>query len=97
MLSQPPPKKIALVGMILKVQHFTHELLSEDYEGDGYFRGVYKQLTERSVIAMEGNEYHLQEGLLYKLDKLCIPRDKIVQLMRETHTYRLLGILACQR
>jgi hypothetical protein len=25
------------------------------------------------VTIMEGNEYHLQDGLLYKLDKLCIP------------------------
>jgi hypothetical protein len=32
------------------------------------------KLKERVVIVMEGNEYHLQDGLLYKLDKLCIPR-----------------------
>jgi hypothetical protein len=25
------------------------------------------------VTDMEGNEYHLQDRLLYKLDKLCIP------------------------
>jgi hypothetical protein len=62
--------------MIMQLEPFTHELLSEYYEGDEDFRGVYKQLKERLVIVMEGNEYHLQDGLLYKLDKLCIPQDK---------------------
>jgi hypothetical protein len=73
MLSWPPLKKIAIVGVIMQLEPFTHDLLSEDYEGDEYFRGVYKQLKERSVTSMEGNEYHLQDGMLYKLDKLCIP------------------------
>jgi len=56
MLSQPPLKKIAVVEMIMKLEPFTHELLTEDYEGDEYLRGVYKQLKERSIIVMEGNE-----------------------------------------
>jgi hypothetical protein len=60
-------------------------------EGHEDFRGFYKQLKERVVIVMEGNEYHLQYGLFYKLEKLCIPRDKRVQLMRESHTSRIIG------
>jgi len=65
--------------------------LSEDYEADEDFRGVYKKLKERVVVVMEGNEYHLQDGLFYKLDKLCIPQDRRVQLMREAHTSRVVG------
>jgi hypothetical protein len=57
-------KKITVDGMIMQLEPFTHELLSEDYEGDEDFREVYKQLKERSIIVMEGNKYHLQDGLL---------------------------------
>lgn len=35
---------------------------------------------------MEGNEYHLQDGLLYKL---CIPQVRRLQLMREAHTSKI--------
>jgi hypothetical protein len=85
MLSRPPLKKIAVVGVIMELDPFTHELLSEDYEGDEYFR----QLKGRPTTSMEGNEYHLQDGLLYNLDKLYIPPDKRVQFMREAHTSRV--------
>jgi hypothetical protein len=70
MLARPPLKKIATIRMITQLEPFTHELLSEDFDGDEDFKGVYKELKERMVIFMEGNEYHLQDGLLYKLDKL---------------------------
>jgi len=73
MLSWPPLKKIATIGVIMLIEPFTYDLLSEYYEGDEDFRVVYKQLKERVGTAMEGNEYHLQDGLLYKWDKLCIP------------------------
>jgi hypothetical protein len=91
MLSQPPLKKIATIGMIMQLEPFTHEILSEDYEGDEDFKEVYKKLKERIVVVMEGNEYHIQDGLLYKLGKLCIPWDRRVQLMREAHTSRVVG------
>jgi hypothetical protein len=59
--------------MIIYLEPFTRELLSDDYEGDGYFRVFYIQMKEILFILMEGNEYRLQDGLLYKLAKLCIP------------------------
>jgi hypothetical protein len=40
--TRPPLKKIAEVGMIMQLEPFTHEILSEDYEGDEDFSGVYK-------------------------------------------------------
>jgi hypothetical protein len=84
-------KKIATFGMIMQLETFTHELLSENYEGDEGFGGVYNKLKDRLVTFMEGNEYHLQDGILYKMEKLCIPWDKKVQLMIEAHTYRVEG------
>jgi len=74
----------------MQLYPFTHELLSEDYEGDEYFKEVYKKLMEMIVAFMEGNEYHIQDGLLYKLGILCIPCDKRVQLMGEAQT-RVVG------
>jgi hypothetical protein len=64
MLSQPPLKKTTSIGMIMYLEPFTNEILSDDYDGDEYFKGVYKQLKESIVTIMEGNEYHLQDGLL---------------------------------
>ena len=63
MLSRLPLNKIAIIEMIMQLGPFTHELLSEDYEGDEGFRGVYKQLKESSINVIEGNKYHLQYGL----------------------------------
>jgi hypothetical protein len=63
-ISLPPLKNIAVVGMIIHLDPFTHETLSEDYERDEDLRGVYKKLKERLVVVMEQNEYHLQEGML---------------------------------
>jgi hypothetical protein len=59
MLFRPPLKNIAAIGMIMQLEPFTHEILSEYYDGDEDFRGVYKQLKETMVFFMEGNEYHL--------------------------------------
>lgn len=42
---------------------------------------------------MEGNGYHLQDGLLYKLDKLCISQVRSIRLMREAHTSMVVGHL----
>lgn len=34
-------------------------------------------------------EYHLHDVLLYMLDKLCVPKVELLQLIREAHTYKL--------
>ena len=57
MLSRPPLEKIAAVGIIMHLEPFTHDLMSEDYEAVGDFRGVYKQLMERTTTAMVGIKY----------------------------------------
>jgi hypothetical protein len=81
-------KKITFVGMVMQLEPTSYELLSEDYEGDEDSRGVYTQLKERSIIAMEGNGYHLQDEL-YKLDKLFIPLSRRIKWVREGHTSKI--------
>lgn len=36
-------------------------------------------------------DYHLQDGLLYRLDKLCVPKGENLQLIREAHTSKVAG------
>lgn len=36
-------------------------------------------------------DYHLQDGLLHRLDKLCVPKGKRLQLIKEAHTSKVAG------
>jgi len=36
-------------------------------------------------------DYHLQDGLLYKLDKLCVPKGESLHLIREAHASKVAG------
>jgi hypothetical protein len=52
------------------------------------------QQLQGQIHIEEGDDkvdYHLQNGLLYKLDKLCVPKGEQIQLIRETHTSKVVG------
>lgn len=34
-------------------------------------------------------DYHIQDGLLYMLDNLCVPKGERLQLIREAHTSKV--------
>ena len=36
-------------------------------------------------------DYHLQDGLIYRLDKLCVNKGEHLQLIREAHTSKVAG------
>jgi len=36
-------------------------------------------------------DYHLRDGLLYRLDKLCVPKGERLPLIREDHTSKVAG------
>lgn len=36
-------------------------------------------------------DYHPHDGLLYKLDKLCVPKGERLQRIREAHTSKVIG------
>lgn len=71
-LSRPLRKKIAVVGVIIQLAPFTHEVSGDKYVNDVDFGDAYQQLKNKTIVALEENEYHLQDGLLYKLGKLRI-------------------------
>ena len=35
--------------------------------------------------------YHIHDGLRYRLDKLCVPKGEQLQLIREAHTSKVAG------
>lgn len=49
---------------------------------------VFQQFKSQSHVHDCNNTiyYHLQDGLLYKLDKLCVPKDEKLFSIREDHT-----------
>jgi len=34
-------------------------------------------------------DYHLQDGLFYRFDKLCVPKGERLQWIREAHTSKV--------
>lgn len=54
---------------------------------------MYQQLQSQSHVHDGDNtvDYHLQDGLLYRLDKLCVPKGEHLQLIREAHTSKVAG------
>jgi hypothetical protein len=52
---------------------------------------VFQQLQGQIHIE-EGDDkddYNFQNGLLYKLDKLCVPKGERLQFIREAHTSKV--------
>jgi hypothetical protein len=60
-------------------------------------RSMWKMRTSRGCInnykekRKTNVDYHLQDGLLYKMGKLCVPKEERVQLIREAHTSKVVG------
>ena len=64
----------------------TYEFLGELDENDTEFRGVYQQLERKPITDLGEIEYYFQDGILYKLGKLCIQLERRIKLVREAHT-----------
>ena len=94
MLSRPPiaaniTVKVFLTS-VLQITPFMHETYRELYLLDPEFKEVYSRLLH-SNKPHEGEEYCVKEGLLYKLDKLCVLEGERLQLIREAHTSKIAG------
>lgn len=37
------------------------------------------------------DDFHLVNRLLYKINALCVPENEIIQLIREAHTFIIVG------
>jgi hypothetical protein len=55
---------------------FTHEAYKETYTKDEDFKGVFQQLQGQIHIEEGDNkvDYHFQNGLLYNLDNIFVPK-----------------------
>lgn len=66
------------------MESFTHDAYRETYIQDEDFEGVIQQL-QIQIHANNGDgtiDYDIQNGLLYRLDNLCVPKREKLQLIR---------------
>jgi hypothetical protein len=72
---------------------FSHDTYRDEYIENEDFKEVFQHLQEQIRIK-EGDgkdDYHLQNGLLYKLDKIYVSKGERLQLIRQAHTSKVLG------
>ena len=60
----------------MHMESFTHGAYREAYSEDEDFKEGNQQLQSQSHVHDVDRtiDYHLQDGLLYRLDKLCVPK-----------------------
>jgi hypothetical protein len=71
----------------MHMEPFTHDAYKEAYTEDEDFKEVLQQL-QGQIHVEEGDskvDYHLWNRLLYKLDKLFVPKGERLQLIRVSH------------
>jgi hypothetical protein len=76
MLSRQPTPKITALGTLMHMDPFTHYAYKEAYTKYEDFKEVFQQLQGQIHIE-EGDgkvNYHFHNGLLYKRDKLYVPK-----------------------
>jgi hypothetical protein len=93
MLSRPPTSKITALVTLVHMEPFTHDAYKETYTEDEDFKEVFRQLQGQIRIEKGDDKanYYFQNGLLYKLDKLCVPKGERLQFIREAHTSKVIG------
>ena len=68
----------------MHMEPFTNDAYKEDYTEDEDFKEVFQQLQGKFHVEEGDNkvDYHLQDNLLYKLDKLYVLKGEILQLIK---------------
>lgn len=74
-----------------ELERFPLNNFKKRWEDDNEFGSKYREVaTSKQSNSVE--DYHLEEGLLFKDGKLCIPKgDNRLKLMREAHTSLVVG------
>ena len=83
------PRPIINASIILEHNFVIHESHIEQYDQDTYFKDVYATLIHGKQV--EELDYLIEDKLLYHFGKLCIPQTERVNIIREEHTYLILG------
>jgi hypothetical protein len=73
---------------ILMYNPLSHEIYHEQYVRDDNFKELYDALNHDNHQL----GYYMHDILLYHLEKLCLPRDERVNVIREAHTFSSLVI-----
>jgi hypothetical protein len=85
LLSTPLTSKITAMGTIMHMDPFTHDAYKEACIEDEEFKEVHVEQGDSKV------DYHLQNGLLYKLEKPYVPKGERLHIIREAHTSKVVG------
>jgi hypothetical protein len=78
MLSMFPTFKITYLGSLMHMDPFTHDAYKEECTEDEDFKEAFQRLHGQIHIE-EGDDkddYHFYNRLLYKINKVCIPKGK---------------------
>lgn len=79
----------------MHMEPFTHNAYTTNED----FMEVFQQLQGQSNVKDDDNkdDYHLQNELLYRMEKLCVPKGERLQLIREDHTSKVVSHLALEK
>jgi hypothetical protein len=87
--SQQSTPNITTLGTLTQVEAFTCDAYQEEnIVQDEYFKEVFQWL-QGQVCEEEGVGNISKDGLLYKLDKLCVLEGERLQLIREAYTSKV--------
>ena len=77
----------------MHMKPFIHGAYREAYLEDEDFKEVYQQLQSQSYVHDDNSTivYHIQDGLPYMMDKLCVPKGDHLQVIKEAQTSMVLG------
>lgn len=82
-LSHPP---IVCTFAVISLSHVGFQVWASQYATDFDFGEKFVKLTHPSSSNLEPYlDFHLEDGLLYRLDKLCVPKDHHPMLLKEAH------------
>jgi hypothetical protein len=75
-ISRPPTSNITSLVTMMHMESLTHDAYKEAYTKYEDFKEVFQHLQGQIHIEeVDGNvDYHFQNGLLYKLEQLHVPK-----------------------
>lgn len=78
----------------MHMDSLTYDAYKKAYSEDKDFKEVFQQL-QIQIHVHNGDKtvnYHLQDKLLYRLDKLCIRKGERLYPIRKAHSSKVVGV-----
>jgi hypothetical protein len=91
MLLRPHTSKIMSLGTLMYIDPLTRDAYKGTFTKDEDFQEAFQQLEwQVHVEDVDGKvKYHLEDGFLYKLDKIYALKCKIFHLINTVHTSKV--------